>query len=186
MTSLPKRGLCITYLSETTRTFFSRTYKKIALKWENTFGACNQLGLQNINLQDWKYTSFVVFVGYSQSNRRHNAICTDELVADVAENIGLKFQFSSWFSIHLLLHQLYRFYYKINKTYKCAIMLSNVLHQSVSYWESLFCKMFLYSLRKHKWIETQLWKGNFNPMFSTTSATSSSVHIALWRRMLWL
>ena len=32
---------------------------------------------------------------------------------------------------------------------------------------------FLYSLRKHKWIEIQLRKGNFNPMFSTTSATKS-------------
>ena len=27
-------------------------------------------------------------------------------------------------------------------------------------------------MRKHNWIETQLWKGNFNRMFSTTSATS--------------
>ena len=74
--------------------------------WKNALGACNQLRPQNINLQDWKYTSFVVFVGYSHSIRRHNAMCTDELVADVAKNIGLKFQFSSWFSIHLLLHQL--------------------------------------------------------------------------------
>ena len=75
-------------------------------------------------------------------------MCKDELVADVVENIGLKLQFSSWFSIHLLLHRLYRFYFQINSIYKCLIIESNVLHRSVSYWESLSCKIFLYSLRK--------------------------------------
>ena len=45
---------------------------------------------RNINWHDWKYTSFVVFVGYSQNIRRHNAMCRDELVADVVESIGLK------------------------------------------------------------------------------------------------
>ena len=43
--------------------------------------------------EDWKYTSFVDFVGYSQNIQRHNAMCRDELVADVVENIGLKLQF---------------------------------------------------------------------------------------------
>ena len=38
---------------------------------------------------------------------------------------------------------------------------SNVLHRSVSYWESLSCKNFVNSSGL-----------NFNPMFSTTSATS--------------
>ena len=76
------------------------------------------------------------------------------------------------FSIHLLLHRLYRFYYQINSMCNCVIIESYVLHRSVSYWESLSSEIFLYSLRKQKWIETQLWKVNFNPMFSTTSATS--------------
>ena len=102
----------------------------------------------------------MVFVRYSKNIRRHNAICRDEVVADVVENIGLKLKFSSWFSIHLPLHQLFSFYYKTNSTHKCVIIECNVLHRSVSYWESLSSKMFLYSLRKHKWIETQLWKGN--------------------------
>ena len=54
-----------------------------------------QIRPRTINWQDWKYTLFVVFVGYSQNIRRHNAMCKDELVADVVENIGLKLQFSS-------------------------------------------------------------------------------------------
>ena len=130
---------------------------------------------RNNNWQDWKYTSFVVFVSYSQNIRRHKAMCRDEHVVDVVDNIGLKLRFSSWFSIHLLLHQLYRFYYKKNSIYKCAIIESYVFHRSVSHWESVSCKSFLYSLRKQRWIETQLWKGNFNPMFLTTSATMSHV-----------
>ena len=48
---------------------------------------------RNINLQDWRYTSFVDFIGYSQNIRRHNAMCRDELVADVVENIGLILNF---------------------------------------------------------------------------------------------
>ena len=55
---------------------------------------------------------------------------------------GLKLQFSSWFSIHLLLHRLCRINYQINSIDKCVIIESNVLHQSVSYWESLSCKIF--------------------------------------------
>ena len=132
----------------------------------------NVIRPRNINWQEWKYTSFVVFVGYSQNIWQHNTMCRDELVAGIIENIGLTLQFSSWFSIHLLLYRLYRFYYQINSIYRCIIIESNVLHRSVFYWESLSCKIFLYSLRKHKWIETQLWKGNFNPIFTTTSATS--------------
>ena len=66
-------------------------------------------------------------------------------------------------------------------------MESNVLHRSVSYWESSSCKFFLYSLCTQKWIEPQLWKGNFNLMISKTSATRNSPPIKLWRRMfrLW-
>ena len=56
--------------------------------------------------------------------------------------------------------------------YKCIIIESNVLHRFVSYWESLSWNNFLYSVCTQKWIETQLLKGNLNPMFSTTSATS--------------
>ena len=48
---------------------------------------------------------------YIRQNIRHyNAMCRD---ADVVKNIGLKLQFSSWFSIHSLIHGLYRFYYQI-------------------------------------------------------------------------
>ena len=119
--------------------------------------------LQNINGGDWKYTLFVVFVSYSQNIRRHNAICRDEFVADVIW-IGLKLQFSSWFSIHLILHKLYIFYYQINSIYKCIIIESNVLHWSVSYWENIYCKIFLYSLCKYQWIETQLWKVILHPL----------------------
>ena len=109
--------------------------------------------------------------------QRHNAIRTDELVADVVENIGLKLQFSSWFSIHLLLHRLYTFYYQINSIYECVITESNVLHRSVSYWKSLSGKIFLYSLLKHKWIETHL---------SIQCFRRRPQQVALWRLMFWL
>ena len=59
-----------------------------------TFQECD-LSSQNINWQDWKYTSFVVFVRYGKNIRRHYAIHRDKLVADVVKNIGLKLQFSS-------------------------------------------------------------------------------------------
>ena len=72
-------------------------------------------------------------------------------------NLQVDFQ-SVYFKIE------YRFYYQINSIYKCFIIESNVLHWSVSYWESLSGKNLLYSLREHKGIETQLWKGNFNPI----------------------
>ena len=138
---------------------------------------------RNINWQDWKHKSFVLFVGYSHNIRRHNAMCRDELVADVVENIGLKLQCSSWLSIHLLLHRLYRFYHQINSIYKCAIIGYNVLHGSVSYWESLSCKIFLYSLRKHKLIETQLWKGISIQCFRQRQ---QQVSLRPWHRMFWL
>ena len=38
-----------------------------------------QIRPRTINWQDWKYTLFVVFVGYSQNIRRRNAMCRDEL-----------------------------------------------------------------------------------------------------------
>ena len=125
-------------------------------------------------------TSFVVLVGYSQNIRRHYAMCRDEPVADVLENIGLKIKFSSWLSIHLLFHRLNRFYYQINS-----------IHMR-HYWIlclapiCILLRTFIHSLRIHKWIETQFWKGNFNPMFLTMSATSLSPPIALCRRMFWL
>ena len=52
---------------------------------------------RNINRQDQKYTSFVVFICHSQkhSTSQFNgrsltcAMCRDDLVADIVENIGL-------------------------------------------------------------------------------------------------
>ena len=58
------------------------------------------------NLQDWKYTSFVVFIPYSQNMQRHYAAGGYYIIADVVERIGLKFQFQSWFSIHSVFLQL--------------------------------------------------------------------------------
>ena len=79
----------------------------------------------------------MVFIGYSQNIWRYNAMCRDELVADVVGNIGLKLKFSSWFSIHLLLHRLHRFLL----SNKSNTIESNVSHRSVSYWERLSCKI---------------------------------------------
>ena len=50
--------------------------------------------------EDWKYTSFVIFICYSRNIRRHSDMCGDLLFADAVENIGLKFQFQVWLSIH--------------------------------------------------------------------------------------
>ena len=93
-------------------------------KWLNFQIGTLYIRLRNIYWQDWRYTSFTVFFGYSQNILRHNAMCRHELVADVVENIGLK---------HLHLHRLYRFYHQINSIYNCGIIESNVLNQSVSY-----------------------------------------------------
>ena len=96
----------------------------------------------------------------------------------------LKLQFSSWFSIHLLLHRLYRFNYQINSIYKCFIIESNVLHRSVSYWEVYPAIFSHYSLQKHKGIETQLWKRNLNQLhcevecFDCDKGKSQTMHIS--------
>ena len=37
----------------------------------------------------------MVFVGYSQNIQRHNAMCRDELVADVVENSNFQVDFQS-------------------------------------------------------------------------------------------
>ena len=47
------------------------------------------LKTSNVNLQDWKYTSFKVFIPLSRNMRRHKA----NLMAGVVENIGFKFIF---------------------------------------------------------------------------------------------
>ena len=47
--------------------------------------------------EHWKYTSFVIFICYSQNIQRHCVMGDDYLVAGVIENIGLKFQFQSRF-----------------------------------------------------------------------------------------
>ena len=51
-------------------------------------------------------------------------------------------------------------------------MESNFLHRPVFIKKVNPTILFLYLLRKHKWIETQLLKGSFNPVFSTVSLTS--------------
>ena len=51
---------------------------------------------------DWKYTLFVVFICYRQNIMMH--LANTILVADVVENVRLKLQFQSSFSIRLILH----------------------------------------------------------------------------------
>ena len=59
------------------------------------------LRLRNINLQDWKYTSFVIFIRHSQNIQQHSGMGGDWLVADVVVQ--------SRFSFHL--------FYAINREY---------------------------------------------------------------------
>ena len=46
----------------------------------------------------------------------------------------------------------------IVKYMRPMIIESNVLHRSLSYWESLSCKVFLYSLPKHKTKSRERWR----------------------------
>ena len=74
---------------------------------------------QNIKEQDWKYISFMIFLCYSQTIRRHSAMGRDLFnVANVVENIGLKFRFHREFSIHL--------FHAMNRNYLCR---KNVLNK---------------------------------------------------------
>ena len=105
------------------------------------FSKCMKIRPRNINWQDWKYTSFVILSCNIQDIRRHSAICEDLLVADVIENIGLKFLFQGRFSIHL--------FHAMNRKYLCRM---NVLNNYILYlivtpwlkWLSI-CKMYVKS-----------------------------------------
>ena len=59
---------------------------------------CSQgiIRLRNINWQDWKYTSFGVFVGYSQNIRRHNAICAE---TNLLRTLSKKLDWNSNFQV---------------------------------------------------------------------------------------
>ena len=81
---------------------------------------------QNINWQDWKYTSFVIFIFYSRNIKHHSAMGRDKLVAEVVENIGLKIPISSRFSIHL--------FHGMTRKYLCRINFLNKIHIDVKHW----------------------------------------------------
>ena len=49
----------------------------------------------NIHISPRKIGIYMHRLLYSQNIRRYNAVCRDELVADVVENIGLKVDFQS-------------------------------------------------------------------------------------------
>ena len=101
------------FCSEMTRAFFSVCYMHFIIghcgfhMYFNLFIILSYmiqfenvaLRPRNINWQDWKYPSFVIFIGHSQNTRRHSAM----LVAVVVENIEWKFPFQSWVSILLCL-----------------------------------------------------------------------------------
>ena len=92
---------------------------------------------QNINWQDWKYTLFVVFLF---------TVKTFDVTMQCAETKCRK----HWIEtpiFKLIFNPFYRFYYQINsiKFYKWVIIKSNVLHRSVSYWESLSCKICVHN-----------------------------------------
>ena len=123
-----------------------------------TFQECN-ISSQNINCQDWKYTSFVVFVRYGQNIRHHNAIPRDGHVADIVKIIGLKLQFSSWFSIHYIDFIIRQIQYINVSLLNLPVMFYIDLYLIEKVYSA---KFFLYECLKHKWIETHLWKGNFN------------------------
>ena len=89
---------------------------------------------------------------------------------------------SNFQSIYFYIVLIYRSNFPRNSIYKCVIIEYNVLDWTVSYREIVSFNFF--SLRKHKWIETLIWIGNFNPMFSTTSATSQSPPLTLLRRIV--
>ena len=112
---------------------------------------------RNINIHRSWFSSVTV---------KTNATCREKLVADVVENVGLKLQFSCWFSIHLLLHQLYTFYYETNSIYIHASLL-NLISCIDLY---LIEKVYLAKCFSIYCVNTSDFEHNFNPMFSTTSA----------------
>ena len=57
--------------------------------------------------EHWKYTSFVIFICYSQNIQRHSVMGDDYLVADVVENIGIEIPISNSISV-LLFHAITR------------------------------------------------------------------------------
>ena len=66
---------------------FFKTYLLNVIK--HPFYTCHYAFKTNVNLQDWKYTLFKVFIPHSRNMRRHNA----NLMEDVVENIRLKVLF---------------------------------------------------------------------------------------------
>ena len=85
-----------------------------------------------------------VFVRYCKNIRRHYAIHRDKLVADVVKNIGLKLQFSSWFSIHGTFTSI--IWILLSNKFNTQYINASFLHQSVSYWEVYPANFFLYLL----------------------------------------
>ena len=53
-----------------------------------------ELRPRNINWQDWKNTSFVIFISYSQGTQRHSAVSEEfRTCCGLVESIGLNFNF---------------------------------------------------------------------------------------------
>ena len=102
---------------------------------------CNE-SQRNINIHRSWFSSVTV---------KTNATCREKLVADVVENVGLKLQFSCWFSIHLLLHQLYTFYYETNSIYIHASLLNLISCIDLYLIEKVYPAKFFSS----KWVEFQ-------------------------------
>ena len=99
----------------------------------------------NIN---WQVYIVCDFRRLQSKHWRHNAMCRDELVADVLQNIGLKLQFSNWFSTYLLLHRLYRIYYQIKSINMRHYWIKCLASICILFRKFILQFFFLYSLRK--------------------------------------
>ena len=91
---------------------------------------------RNINWQDWKYTYFEIFVCLGQNIQRHSGMGGEYFVADVVENIRLKFQNNY-------------FYHAINRKYLCRINVQKrfKLMQNITFNSDVI--MFLIKMKIH-------------------------------------
>lgn len=135
------------------------------IKGVNSFGKISEiLGWfsRNINWQeDWKHTSFVIFICFNKNIWRQSAMGGDSFVADVVENIRLNSYFKVLFCYAINIKYFWRMnvLYKIRSdTIRCTLHLIVTQGFIELKWLSI-CKINV----KKNWIKTELWNLSFKP-----------------------
>ena len=106
---------------------------------------------RNINLQCWKYSSFVVSICHNQTIWRHNELSEYKRYGGRRRKHWIEIQFQSSFSIRLILHKLYW----------CQIIILTEKNHWFTIKSNINLNLFIAG---NRWIENWLWNWNFNPM----------------------